>query len=181
MARTRKTATEETAAKAAKASPPAKDPAATAADVITPQGRSGTARHSPAPAQGVVGDGRAEARPAAPSTDSGTPLGNERDVGVQPAAPHDQSASAEGAATPDAQASGDVPNGKTGTGAAAAAAPAPVSEPEGERISVVGPEGGRRRAGRRFGPVATVIPLADLSEEDLAAIEGDPELRVSRL
>jgi len=162
MARTRKTATEETAAKAAKATPPAKDPAATAADVITPQGRSGTARE-------------------APSTDSGTPLGNERDVGVQPAAPHDQSASAEGAPTPDAQASSDVPDGKTGTGAAAAAAPAPVSEPEGERISVVGPEGGRRRAGRRFGPVATVIPLADLSEEDLAAIEGDRELRVSRL
>jgi hypothetical protein len=43
-------------------------------------------------------------------------------------------------------------------------------------ITVTGPRRGRWRAGRHFGPVAVTIPLAELSESDLTAIENDPAL-----
>lgn len=39
----------------------------------------------------------------------------------------------------------------------------------------------RRRAGMSFGAHETVIPLDALSEADVAAIEGDPELIVARV
>ncbi len=44
-------------------------------------------------------------------------------------------------------------------------------------LSVVGPEAGRRRAGRAFGKEASHIPLDDLGERDLVAIATDPQLR----
>lgn len=40
-------------------------------------------------------------------------------------------------------------------------------------------ERGRRRAGRAFTREATPVPLIDLSDGDVAAIEGDPELVVT--
>jgi hypothetical protein len=51
---------------------------------------------------------------------------------------------------------------------------------KGESISVTGPSSGRWRAGVKFGPAATVIDLSTITAEQLAAIEGDPELRVTR-
>lgn len=46
-------------------------------------------------------------------------------------------------------------------------------------LIVTGPERGRRRAGHTFGPTAVELPIADLTDEDLAAIKGDPLLTVS--
>jgi len=43
-------------------------------------------------------------------------------------------------------------------------------------IEVVGPREGFRRAGRRFGPEATVIPVADLTDDQLTGIETEPAL-----
>lgn len=54
-----------------------------------------------------------------------------------------------------------------------------ASETTVAQVVVVGPAEGRRRAGRQFGPVPTAIPLADLSPDDLAALEADPRLIVS--
>jgi hypothetical protein len=42
-------------------------------------------------------------------------------------------------------------------------------------------EGGRRRAGRQFERAAVEISVSDLSDAEIAAIEGDPELTVKRL
>jgi hypothetical protein len=49
--------------------------------------------------------------------------------------------------------------------------------PEG-RIMVVGPKGGRWRAGRYFGPEPTVIDVDDLTEEEGLALTSDPKLIV---
>ncbi len=46
-------------------------------------------------------------------------------------------------------------------------------------IRVIGPKGGLRRAGLRFGPGETDIPLDRLSEEQLAAIRDEPRLVVT--
>lgn len=43
-------------------------------------------------------------------------------------------------------------------------------------VRVVGPQQGRRRAGRTFGPEAQVIPAILLGEDELLAIDGDPLL-----
>ncbi len=43
-------------------------------------------------------------------------------------------------------------------------------------VRVVGPQQGRRRAGRSFGPEAQVIPAILLGEDELRAIDGDPLL-----
>lgn len=43
-------------------------------------------------------------------------------------------------------------------------------------VEVTGPPRGFRRAGRRFGPEPTVIPMADLSDAEIAALSGDPNL-----
>lgn len=40
-------------------------------------------------------------------------------------------------------------------------------------LQVVGPQQGRRRAGRAFGPQAQVIPLVLLGEDELRAIDSD--------
>ncbi|WP_425086997.1 hypothetical protein [Stappia sp.] len=52
------------------------------------------------------------------------------------------------------------------------------SEPPSDRgeVLVVTARRPRRRAGRAFGKDPTEIPLADLSDADRAAIEGDPAL-----
>lgn len=43
-------------------------------------------------------------------------------------------------------------------------------------LIVTGPERGRRRAGHAFGASATELRIADLTDEDVAAIKGDPQL-----
>lgn len=48
-----------------------------------------------------------------------------------------------------------------------------------DAVTVTGPEKGRRRAGRRFGPEPTVIPAEELAEGELAQLLADPELKVS--
>lgn len=46
-------------------------------------------------------------------------------------------------------------------------------------IVVQGPEKGRRRAGYAFGPERVIIRLADLTDEQLCAIQDDPDLMVA--
>ncbi|MGC9368706.1 MAG: hypothetical protein ACP5DX_04105 [Paracoccaceae bacterium] len=43
-------------------------------------------------------------------------------------------------------------------------------------ITVTGPKQGRWRAGRHFGPEPIEIPLDELTEDQIAAIEADPRL-----
>lgn len=50
-----------------------------------------------------------------------------------------------------------------------------------EALRVQGPNKGFRRAGRDFGPTPVFIQLADLSEDELAALENEPRLMASRV
>ena len=59
------------------------------------------------------------------------------------------------------------------------AADAPGDGPA--RLRIVGPPGGRWRAGRRWGPEAVEIDAAGLSPETLAALRADPALVVAEL
>jgi hypothetical protein len=43
-------------------------------------------------------------------------------------------------------------------------------------IVIKGPEKGRWRAGRLFGPQPVPVPLAEVTDEQLLALRGDPEL-----
>ncbi|UWQ76826.1 hypothetical protein [Leisingera sp. M658] len=62
----------------------------------------------------------------------------------------------------------------------AKAVPPVIQDAQKESLVVVkGPEQGRWRIGKKFTREAVEIPLADLSEEELAALEADPELIVS--
>jgi hypothetical protein len=45
---------------------------------------------------------------------------------------------------------------------------------------VRGPAEGRWRAGMKFTPDETIVDLSTLTVEQLAAIEADPDLRVTR-
>lgn len=49
----------------------------------------------------------------------------------------------------------------------------------GQTLRVIGPKKGRWRAGRHFGAEPVSIPLADLSEAEIAALESDPVLTVA--
>lgn len=46
-------------------------------------------------------------------------------------------------------------------------------------MRVTGPEKGRRRAGRRFGPEAVDVPVADLTEAEILSLQEDPLLVIS--
>ncbi len=74
---------------------------------------------------------------------------------------------------------------KPGAAAEAAAATAPKAAskapPKTGSIVVRGPAHGRWRADRHFTAKETTINLADLSDEQLKAIEADPVLSVRRL
>lgn len=48
-----------------------------------------------------------------------------------------------------------------------------------KRIRVVGPEKGRRRAGMRFSREPVDLDIADLTDEALAALDADPELKIA--
>ena len=50
-----------------------------------------------------------------------------------------------------------------------------------ETLLVTGPKSGRRRAGLQFGPEPVTLLVDELTEGDLAAIEADPLLRVTRV
>lgn len=54
----------------------------------------------------------------------------------------------------------------------------PKTDPPGVLV-VTGPKRGRWRAGWHFGPEPRRLPLAELTEDERAAIEGDPALAVS--
>ncbi len=45
-------------------------------------------------------------------------------------------------------------------------------------VRVIGPALGRWRIARKFGPEATEIPLAELTEDQIAALKADPLLTV---
>lgn len=45
-------------------------------------------------------------------------------------------------------------------------------------LIITGPKRGRWRAGRHFGPQAVTIPVADLTETEIAALRADPVLTV---
>lgn len=55
-------------------------------------------------------------------------------------------------------------------------AAAQPSEPSVTKITVQGPTAGRWRAGRKFSAEPVDIPLADLTDDELAALKGDPAL-----
>lgn len=46
-------------------------------------------------------------------------------------------------------------------------------------VRVVGPAEGRRRAGHHFGADAVDVPLADLTEDQIVALQADPKLLVT--
>lgn len=47
-------------------------------------------------------------------------------------------------------------------------------------VDIAAPGGPRRRAGIEFGPVARTIPIDELTEEQLQAIDADPMLTIRR-
>ncbi len=61
-----------------------------------------------------------------------------------------------------------------------AEAPKPAGRPD-EFIRVTGPEDGRWRAGRKFGPLGTELCLASLTVEEFGEISGDELLTVERI
>jgi hypothetical protein len=87
--------------------------------------------------------------------------------------------------TPD-PASPQVPETTGAEAALAATVAAPVDpDPEvkpmvasGFVLRVKGPAKGRWRAGRHFGPEPVDLPAADLTEDQIALLNGDPELTV---
>jgi hypothetical protein len=65
--------------------------------------------------------------------------------------------------------------------AGAEEAKADMAGAPGEIIKVRGPEDGRWRAGIQFGPTERVIDLSEITADQLAEIEGDSYLRVTRV
>lgn len=60
--------------------------------------------------------------------------------------------------------------------AATAEAKKPAAKKSTGKITVIGPAAGRWRAGRKFGAEPVEIALADLSQDQLAALQGDAAL-----
>lgn len=82
----------------------------------------------------------------------------------------------------DGDATGAAQEAASATAAPQAPAPdvvKPKGKAKGHVLRVMGPAKGRWRAGRKFGPEPVDIPVDELTEEDLAKLEGDPELTVS--
>ncbi|WP_305970445.1 MULTISPECIES: hypothetical protein [unclassified Mameliella] len=104
------------------------------------------------------------------ATDGSGPVegAGERAAPMEPATKEDQGSApaAEAAAAPQE--------------AAKPAAPDPEQPPEGV-LTVIGPKKGRWRAGRHFTPEPVEIPLANLSEEEIAMLVADPKLTLSGL
>ncbi|WP_029056972.1 hypothetical protein [Stappia stellulata] len=117
--------------------------------------------------------------PATPS-----PAASETSEPAQPNAAEPQAANDPKAADKPQAADKSKPAAKAAKPKASAkSAPKPdagKSEPPSDcgEVLVVTARRPRRRAGRAFGKEPTEIPLADLSDPDRVAIEGDPALTV---
>lgn len=84
-----------------------------------------------------------------------------------------------GAQDPEkAEAPGAAPEESAAAVAGGGTSATPSPEP-GPALIITGPKAGRRRAGRDFGPAPVSVPLADLTEADLAALQADPALTVT--
>ncbi|WP_295081118.1 hypothetical protein [Tabrizicola sp.] len=82
----------------------------------------------------------------------------------------------------DGDATGAAQEAPSATAAPQAPAPdvvKPAAKVKAHVLRVTGPAKGRWRAGRKFGPEPVDIPVAELTEDDLAKLEGDPELVVA--
>ena len=82
----------------------------------------------------------------------------------------------------DGDATGAAQEAPSATAAPQAPAPdvvKPAAKAKAHVLRVTGPAKGRWRAGRKFGPEPVDIPVAELTEDDLAKLEGDPELVVA--
>ena len=75
----------------------------------------------------------------------------------------------------------DAPPAPAATHAAINPATTKPATPKGAVLRVVGPGRGRWRAGQRFNKEPVDLPLADLRDADIAAIEADPLLSCVRL
>ena len=78
----------------------------------------------------------------------------------------------------------ETPEANATVAAATSEKPAPKKKGKDEGreeawLIVTGPERGRRRAGHAFGKTAVELRVAELSDPELSAIKGDPELAVS--
>lgn len=80
--------------------------------------------------------------------------------------------------TPNDQAAKDAAAKKAADEAAAKEEAAKASKLKGAIAVSTGQAGGRRRAGYTFSSEPTVIKVADLDKEQLAALEGDPLLTI---
>lgn len=89
--------------------------------------------------------------------------------------------------TPESEAAAKVnAEAEAAKNAAEAAAKNPVATAKPEKVAkakaltvvVTGPEKGRWRAGRRFTREPVSIPQSELTDHELAMLEGDPELSV---
>ncbi|WP_295081148.1 hypothetical protein [Tabrizicola sp.] len=114
-------------------------------------------------------------RTAAPA--SAVP-GNEAQTIIQDAPQATQPESTLG----DGDATGAAQEAPSATAAPQAPAPdvvKPAAKAKAHVLRVTGPAKGRWRAGRKFGAEPVDIPVAELTEDDLAKLEGDPELTVA--
>lgn len=83
------------------------------------------------------------------------------------------------ASGPVAPATGNEGEAKAAEAGAEGPAAGAVATPDQPSITVFGPAKGRWRAGRFFGPEATIVLLSDISDDQLLALHGDPELVVT--
>ncbi|WP_420324631.1 hypothetical protein [Mameliella sp.] len=82
--------------------------------------------------------------------------------------------------TPGGAFDGSGPVQGAGEGAAPIKSSDPEQPPEGV-LTVVGPKKGRRRINRHFTPEPVKIPLAELSDDEIAMLADDPKLTLSGL
>jgi hypothetical protein len=87
-------------------------------------------------------------------------------------------ANASGPVTPATGNEGEAKAAEAGAEGPAAGA-GQIDQAEQPSITVFGPAKGRWRAGRFFGPEATIVLLSDISDDQLLALHGDPELVVT--
>lgn len=122
-------------------------------------------------ARALVAEGQQSSE--GPSGRSGLPDA----AGSEPSA-EAQAAGEQPAATPGSEDNRE-PSSERGGGNPATPAP-PAPEGHAEVLVVIGPKRGRRRAGLAFGPKPEVLPLAAMTDDEIAAIEGDPVLTTRR-
>lgn len=90
-------------------------------------------------------------------------------------APEAQTSAAEAKPSPDQVTPQAAPVEEAVSAEAEVAAPL---QPPALTVVVTGPKEGRRRAGRAFGPEPVSIQAEELTEDEIAALQADPFLRV---